>query len=110
MPENPSARARVASCARTAPRSRAAAGVGLGIYARQYNGPMSQARGLYSVAQVRAFDERAIHELGVAGYNLMDRAGAAAVRVLRERLAGQPSLWICLRDSRAMAVRPWARR
>ncbi|HLQ12049.1 MAG TPA: NAD(P)H-hydrate dehydratase [Steroidobacteraceae bacterium] len=46
---------------------------------------MSQARGLYSVAQVRAFDERAIHELGVPGYTLMNRAGAAALRVLRER-------------------------
>src|SRR5258705_13101092 len=84
MPENPSSRARVASRARTAPRSRAAAGVGLGIYARQYNGPMSQARGLYSVAQGRAFDERAINELGVPGHTLMNRAGVAAVRVLRE--------------------------
>jgi len=46
---------------------------------------MSQARGLYSVAQVRAFDERAIHELGVSGYTLMNRAGSAALRVLRER-------------------------
>ena len=46
---------------------------------------MSQARGLYSVAQVRAFDARAINELGVPGYTLMNRAGAAALRVLRER-------------------------
>jgi hydroxyethylthiazole kinase-like uncharacterized protein yjeF len=46
---------------------------------------MSQARGLYSVAQVRAFDARAINELGVSGYTLMNRAGVAALRVLQQR-------------------------
>jgi NAD(P)H-hydrate epimerase len=38
---------------------------------------------LYSVAQVRAFDARAIASQGVTGYELMQRAGAAALRVLR---------------------------
>src|SRR5258707_13708751 len=85
MPEKPSSRARAASCSRTALRSCGNAGVGMGVFRHKYNGPMSQARGLYSVAQVRAFDERAIHELGVPGYTLMNRAGAAALRVLRER-------------------------
>lgn len=38
---------------------------------------------LYSVAQVRAFDARAIATQGVAGYTLMQRAGDAALRLLR---------------------------
>ncbi len=38
---------------------------------------------LYSVAQVRAFDARAIATQGVTAYELMERAGAAALRVLR---------------------------
>jgi ADP-dependent NAD(P)H-hydrate dehydratase / NAD(P)H-hydrate epimerase len=46
---------------------------------------MSHAQGLYSVAQVRAFDAHAIGVLGVPGITLMERAGAAALRVLRER-------------------------
>jgi hydroxyethylthiazole kinase-like uncharacterized protein yjeF len=51
----------------------------------QYNEFMSQARGLYSVAQVRAFDAYAIGELGIPAYTLMRRAGEAALRVLRTR-------------------------
>jgi ADP-dependent NAD(P)H-hydrate dehydratase / NAD(P)H-hydrate epimerase len=39
---------------------------------------------LYTAAQVRALDARAI-ALGVAGYTLMKRAGEAALRVLRTR-------------------------
>ena len=46
---------------------------------------MSHAQGLYSVAQVRAFDAHAIGVLGVPGITLMERAGEAALRVLRER-------------------------
>ncbi len=38
---------------------------------------------LYSVAQVRAFDARAIATQGVTGHALMQRAGEAAVRALR---------------------------
>jgi len=46
---------------------------------------MSHAQGLYSVAQVRAFDAHAIGVLGVPGITLMERAGEAALGVLRER-------------------------
>jgi len=46
---------------------------------------MSHAQGLYSVAQVRAFDAYAIGVLGIPGITLMERAGEAALRVLRER-------------------------
>ena len=46
---------------------------------------MSHAQGLYSVAQVRAFDAHAIAVLGIPGITLMERAGEAALRVLRER-------------------------
>ncbi|UGB39055.1 NAD(P)H-hydrate dehydratase [Frateuria soli] len=38
---------------------------------------------LYSVAQVRAMDRRAIEELGIPGYELMRRAAAAAFASLR---------------------------
>jgi NAD(P)H-hydrate epimerase len=40
---------------------------------------------LYSVAQAREFDRRAIAEHGVPGYSLMCRAGEAAARVLQQR-------------------------
>ena len=46
---------------------------------------MAYSQGLYSVAQVRAFDAHAISELGVPGYTLMRRAGEAALRALRSR-------------------------
>jgi len=46
---------------------------------------MSDSGALYSVAQVRAFDEHAIKVLGVPGYELMTRAAAGALRCLRER-------------------------
>jgi ADP-dependent NAD(P)H-hydrate dehydratase / NAD(P)H-hydrate epimerase len=46
---------------------------------------MSLPTALYSVAQVRAFDEYAIRVQGISGYTLMKRAGDAALRVLRER-------------------------
>ena len=40
---------------------------------------------LYSAAQVRELDRRAIEECGVAGFELMSRAGVATLRVLRAR-------------------------
>jgi NAD(P)H-hydrate epimerase len=40
---------------------------------------------LYSTAQVRALDAHAINEVGIPGYELMQRAGAAALRYLRIR-------------------------
>ena len=46
---------------------------------------MGQSQGLYSVAQVRAFDAYAIAEQGIPAYTLMRRAGEAALRVLRTR-------------------------
>lgn len=46
--------------------------------------PMTLPSALYSVAQVRAFDARAIATQGVTGYELMERAGAASLRALRE--------------------------
>ena len=45
---------------------------------------MSHTQRLYSVAQVRAFDAHAINAQGIPGFTLMQRAGAAALRVLRE--------------------------
>jgi len=40
---------------------------------------------VYSAAQVRALDQRAIESLPVSGYTLMKRAGEAALRYLRAR-------------------------
>ena len=40
---------------------------------------------IYSVASVREIDRIAIEDHGVSGYTLMRRAGAAAVKVARER-------------------------
>lgn len=40
---------------------------------------------LYSAAQVRELDRRAIEELGIPGYSLMQRAAAASFQLLRER-------------------------
>ena len=46
---------------------------------------MDESCALYSVSQVRAFDEYAIKERGVAGYTLMTRAATAALGALRAR-------------------------
>ncbi len=51
---------------------------------------MSLPVSLYTSAQVRAMDRAAIETLGIAGYTLMERAGEAALRCLRERW---PSAW-----------------
>ncbi len=40
---------------------------------------------LYTAEQVRGIDSAAIHGLGIAGYELMCRAGRAVVDVARER-------------------------
>ncbi len=42
-------------------------------------------RAVYSVAGVRELERRAIEQHGIAGYELMSRAGAAAAALLRER-------------------------
>jgi ADP-dependent NAD(P)H-hydrate dehydratase / NAD(P)H-hydrate epimerase len=41
--------------------------------------------GLYTAAQVRDLDRRAIHELGIPGYELMTRAGHATLNALRSQ-------------------------
>ena len=43
----------------------------------------SLSAGIYSAAQVRALDRRAIDEFGVPGYELMTRAGHATLNALR---------------------------
>jgi len=40
---------------------------------------------IYSVATVREIDRTAIEELGISGYSLMTRAGAASIAAARER-------------------------
>lgn len=43
---------------------------------------------IYSAAAVRAMDRHAIEQAGIAGYTLMQRAGAAALAVLRRHWPG----------------------
>lgn len=51
---------------------------------RRYNGGMSDAiHKLYTAEQVRGIDYAAIHESGIAGYELMCRAGQAIIDVAR---------------------------
>jgi len=50
-----------------------------------YNAHMAIPAALYSVAQARRLDERAISALGGASYTLMRRAGEGALRALRSR-------------------------
>jgi NAD(P)H-hydrate epimerase len=40
---------------------------------------------LYSAAEVRAIDHAAIHKLGIAGIDLMERAGASTLAAIRDR-------------------------
>lgn len=49
------------------------------------NGPQSSFGDLYSAAQARAIDARAIGQYGIEGYILMQRAAAAALQALRAR-------------------------
>lgn len=56
---------------------------------RRYNGAMSDSiHKLYTAAEVRGIDYAAIHELGIAGYELMCRAGRAVVDVACESFPG----------------------
>lgn len=52
-----------------------------------YTSTMSLPIALYGSAEVRAIDARAIALQGIAGYALMERAAAAALRSLRARFA-----------------------
>lgn len=57
---------------------------------------MSLPRQLYSAADVRELDRRAIEQLDISGEELMERAGRALFRVLRERLpAARRVLVLC---------------
>lgn len=47
---------------------------------------------LYRAEQVRAMDRHAIEQFGIAGYELMQRAGAAALEALRRRWPGARTL------------------
>jgi ADP-dependent NAD(P)H-hydrate dehydratase / NAD(P)H-hydrate epimerase len=52
----------------------------------QYNDAMSALpEFIHTAAQVRDLDRYAIENLGIPGYTLMSRAGAAALNCLRER-------------------------
>ena len=48
------------------------------------------ARAVYSARQSRSLDERAQQQLGVPGYTLMQRAGAACWAELRKMSGGAP--------------------
>jgi NAD(P)H-hydrate epimerase len=51
--------------------------------------------GVYSAAQVRELDRRAIERCGLPGYELMTRAGHAALNALRQRWPETRSLLVC---------------
>jgi NAD(P)H-hydrate epimerase len=57
----------------------------MGVGRDQYNHRMALPTAIYSAAQVRALDDFAIQQLGIAGYTLMKRAGEASLRALRSR-------------------------
>jgi len=50
---------------------------------------------LFSPAQVRELDRRAIEDHGVPGYTLMTRAGEAAWNAIRDRWPGRPLVVLC---------------
>ncbi|MHC8441472.1 MAG: NAD(P)H-hydrate dehydratase [Candidatus Eutrophobiaceae bacterium] len=52
-------------------------------------------RSLYTAAQIRELDRRAIEERGIAGFELMSRAGAAAWCLLRERWPQASRILVC---------------
>jgi len=61
-------------------------GFAWGIFGHAYNSRMTASthrHELYTVDQVRALDHRAIEVLGIPGYELMERAAAAALLCLR---------------------------
>lgn len=51
--------------------------------------------GLYTAAQVRALDLRAIEQFGLPGYELMTRAGHATLNALRRRWPDARSVVVC---------------
>jgi len=51
--------------------------------------------GLYTAAQVRALDRRAIEQFGLPGYELMTRAGHATLNALRRRWPEARSVVVC---------------
>ncbi len=51
--------------------------------------------GLYTAAQVRALDRRAIEHGGIPGYELMTRAGHATLNALRRRWPAARSIAVC---------------
>jgi len=51
--------------------------------------------GVYSAAQVRELDRRAIERCGLPGYELMTRAGHATLNALRQRWPEARSLLVC---------------
>ncbi len=51
--------------------------------------------GLYTAAQVRALDRRAIERGGIPGYELMTRAGHATLNALRRRWPEARSIAVC---------------
>lgn len=51
--------------------------------------------GLYTAAQVRALDRRAIEQFGLPGYELMTRAGHATLNALRRRWPEARSIVVC---------------
>jgi hydroxyethylthiazole kinase-like uncharacterized protein yjeF len=56
--------------------------------------PVALPRAIYSTEQVRAFDRHAIEQLGIAGFELMQRAGGAALEFLRDHWPNAGSLLI----------------
>ena len=49
---------------------------------------------LYRAVQVRELDRIAIEERGIPGYTLMNRAGAAAFTLLRQRWPDSSCSWL----------------
>ena len=65
----------------------------------QYNDVMQPIpAGVYSAAQVRELDRRAIERCGLPGYELMTRAGHATLNALRQRWPEARSLLGLLRS------------
>lgn len=58
-------------------------------------GRHGRAGGLYTAAEARAIDARAIQQCGIEGYTLMQRAAAAALAALRARWAASRDLLVC---------------
>ena len=92
---------------------------------RNYNEPMNRPPGaIYTAAQVRELDRRAIEVCGIPGYELMTRAGHALADAIRALWPAARSIavlagpgknggdgYVCARVARARGARgPGARR